>query len=166
LPSGEIGSVYFGGNANKFEYHGEPGKTAEAFNDKGWATTGDVGYVDEEGFLYLTDRKNFMIISGGVNVYPQEIENLLITHPKVADVAVFGVPHDEFGESVHAVVEPMNWVDSTDEVAIELMEWARERLSKIKVPRSLHFKEKLPRMDNGKMYKRHLMEEYKGGSRD
>jgi long-chain acyl-CoA synthetase len=166
LPSGEIGTIYFGGNAYKFEYHGEPGKTSEAYNDKGWATTGDVGYVDEEGFLYLTDRKNFMIISGGVNVYPQEIENLLITHPKVADVAVFGVPHDEFGESVHAVVEPMNWVDSTDEVAIELMEWVRERLSKIKVPRSLGFKEKLPRMDNGKMYKRHLMEEYRGGSRD
>ena len=166
LPAGEIGTIYFGGNDYKFEYYGEPGKTSEAYNDKGWGTTGDVGYVDEEGFLYLTDRKNFMIISGGVNVYPQEIENLLITHPKVADVAVFGVPHEEFGESVHAVVEPMNWVDSTDEVAIELMEWARERLSKIKVPRSLHFKEKLPRMDNGKMYKRHLMDEYKGDARD
>ncbi len=166
LPAGEIGTIYFGGSTNKFEYHDEPGKTSEAYNDKGWATTGDVGYVDEDGFLYLTDRKNFMIISGGVNIYPQEIENLLITHPKVADVAVFGIPHDEFGESVHAVVQPMNWVDSTDEVAIELMEWARERLSKVKVPRSLHFKEKLPRMDNGKMYKRHLVDEYKGGTRD
>ena len=165
LPTGEIGTIYFGGNEHKFKYHGEPGKTAEAYNDKGWATTGDVGYVDEDGFLYLTDRKNFMIISGGVNIYPQEIENLLITHDKVADVAVFGVPHAEFGESVHAVIEPMNWGDATDEIAIELMEWARERLSKVKVPRSLDFNRKLPRMDNGKMYKRRLAEEYKGGTR-
>jgi len=165
LPAGEIGTIYFGGNENKFEYYDEPDKTSQAYNDKGWATTGDVGYVDEDGFLYLTDRKNFMIISGGVNIYPQEIENLLITHEKVADVAVFGIPHPEFGESVHAVVQPMNWVDATDEVAIELMEWARERLSKVKVPRSLHFNEKLPRMDNGKMYKRRLVEEYKGGTR-
>ena len=106
-----------------------------------------------------------MIISGGVNIYPQEIENLLITHDKVADVAVFGIPHEEFGESVHAVIEPLNWGDATDEIAIELMEWARERLSKVKVPRSLDFNKKLPRMDNGKMYKRRLAEEYRGGTR-
>ncbi|MCL4104029.1 UNVERIFIED_CONTAM: hypothetical protein GTU68_034891 [Idotea baltica] len=161
LAVGETGTIYFGGNENRFEYHDEPGKTSEAYNDKGWATTGDVGYVDQDGFLYLTDRKNFMIISGGVNVYPQEIENLLITHDKVADVAVFGIPHAEFGEAVQAVVEPMNWGDATDEVAIELLEWAKERLSKIKVPRALDFTEKLPRMDNGKLYKRHLVEEYK-----
>ena len=165
LPQGEIGTIYFGGNDITFEYHDEPGKTSDAYNDKGWATTGDVGYVDEDNYLYLTDRKNFMIISGGVNIYPQEIENLLITHDKVADVAVFGIPHPEFGEAVQAVVQPMNWVDATDEVAIELLEWARERLSSIKVPRSLHFREKLPRMDNGKLYKRHLVEEYKGGTR-
>jgi fatty-acyl-CoA synthase len=161
LAVGETGTVYFGGNENRFEYHDEPGKTSEAYNDKGWATTGDVGHVDEDGFLYLTDRKNFMIISGGVNIYPQEIENLLITHDKVADVAVFGIPHPEFGEAVQAVVEPMHWGDATDEVAIELLEWAKERLSKIKVPRALDFTEKLPRMDNGKLYKRHLVEEYK-----
>jgi len=165
LPPGEIGTIYFGGNEYKFHYHGEPGKTSDAYNEKGWATTGDVGYVDEDGYLYLTDRKNFMIISGGVNIYPQEIENLLILHDKVADVAVFGVPHPEFGETVQAVVEPMNWGDATDEVAIELLEWARERLSKIKVPKSLHFREKLPRMDNGKLYKKRLVEEYKGGTR-
>ncbi|MFT6274304.1 MAG: fatty-acyl-CoA synthase [Halioglobus sp.] len=158
---GETGTIYFGGNENRFEYHDEPGKTSEAYNDKGWATTGDVGHVDEDGFLYLTDRKNFMIISGGVNIYPQEIENLLITHDKVADVAVFGIPHAEFGEAVQAVVEPMHWGDATDEVAIELLEWAKERLSKIKVPRALDFTEKLPRMDNGKLYKRHLVEDYK-----
>ena len=165
LPTGEIGTIYFGGNEYRFEYHGEPGKTTDAYNEKGWATTGDVGYVDEDGYLYLTDRKNFMIISGGVNIYPQEIENLLILHDKVADVAVFGVPHPEFGETVQAVVEPMNWGDATEEVAIELLEWARERLSKIKVPKSLHFKEKLPRMDNGKLYKKRLVDEYKGGTR-
>jgi long-chain acyl-CoA synthetase len=161
LAVGETGTIYFGGNENRFEYHDEPGKTSEAYNDKGWATTGDVGHVDEDGFLYLTDRKNFMIISGGVNIYPQEIENLLITHDKVADVAVFGIPHAEFGEAVQAVVEPMHWGDATDEVAIELLEWAKERLSKIKVPRALDFTEKLPRMDNGKLYKRHLVEDYK-----
>ncbi|MEH6581779.1 MAG: acyl-CoA synthetase [Halioglobus sp.] len=165
LPVGEIGTVYFGGNDTGFEYYNEPGKTSEAYNDKGWATTGDVGYLDEDNFLYLTDRKNFMIISGGVNIYPQEIENLLITHDKVADVAVFGVPNEEFGEEVKAVIEPLNWGDATDEVAIELMEWLRERLSKIKMPRSMDFKEKLPRMDNGKLYKRHLADEYKGGTR-
>lgn len=165
VPTGEIGTVYFAGDGAKFEYHNEPGKTSEAYNDKGWATTGDVGYVDEDNFLYLTDRKNFMIISGGVNIYPQEIENILITHHKVADVAVFGIPNEEFGEEVKAVVEPMHWGDATDEVAIELMEWLRERLSKIKIPRSVDFKEKLPRMDNGKLYKRHLADEYKGGTR-
>jgi fatty-acyl-CoA synthase len=166
LPVGETGTVYFdGGTGDKFEYHNEPGKTSEAYNDKGWATTGDVGYVDEDNFLYLTDRKNFMIISGGVNIYPQEIENLLITHDKVADVAVFGIPNEDFGEEVKAVVEPMNWGDATDEVAIELMEWLRERISSIKVPKSVDFNPKLPRMDNGKLYKRHLADEYKGTSR-
>ncbi len=165
LPPGEVGTIYFSGEHVRFTYHDEPDKTSGAFNDKGWATTGDVGYVDEEGYLYLTDRKNFTIISGGVNIYPQEIENLLITHDKVADVAVFGIPNEEFGEEVKAVVEPMNWADATDEVAIELMEWLRERLSHFKVPRSLDFHEKLPRMDNGKLYKRHLVEEYRGAAR-
>jgi fatty-acyl-CoA synthase len=165
LPAGEIGTVYFSGEQAQFRYHGEPEKTAEAFNERGWATTGDVGYLDEDGFLYLTDRKHFTIISGGVNIYPQEIENLLITHDKVADVAVFGVPNPEFGEEVKAVVQPLNWVDATDEVAIELMEWLRDRLSHIKLPRSLDFHPELPRLDNGKLYKRHLMEEYRGASR-
>ncbi len=107
-----------------------------------------------------------MIISGGVNIYPQEIENLLITHGKVADVAVFGIPNEEFGEEVKAVVQPMNWADATDEVAIEIMEWLRERISHIKLPRSLDFHQQLPRMDNGKLYKRHLVEEYRGAHRD
>ena len=161
LAPGEIGTVYFSDLQNKFEYYDEPGKTAEAYNDKGWSTCGDMGYLDEEGFLYLTDRKNFTIITGGVNVYPAEIENLLIGHDKVADVAVFGVPDDEFGEVVQAVVQPANWVDASDETAFELLAWLRERLSSIKVPKNLDFNEQLLRMDNGKLYKRHLMEAYR-----
>jgi fatty-acyl-CoA synthase len=165
LPTGETGTVYFGGQQAQFHYHNEPEKTAEAYNDKGWATTGDVGYVDEEGFLYLTDRKNFTIISGGVNIYPQEVENILAAHDKVADVAVFGVPNEEFGEEVKAVIEPVNWADATDETAIEILEWLRDRISHIKMPRSLDFHPRLPRMDNGKLYKRHLVEEYRGATR-
>jgi long-chain acyl-CoA synthetase len=149
-----------------FEYYKEPEKTAEAYLSNNLATTGDVGYVDAEGYLYLTDRKHFTIISGGVNIYPQEIENLLINHPAIADVAVFGVPCDEFGERVHAVVEPQNWVDATDEVAIELVEWLRQRVSNIKVPKTIDFMRKLPRMDNGKLYKRHLVDAYKTAARD
>ena len=168
LPVGEVGTVYFEAAATmgaRFEYYKEPEKTAEAYLNDALATTGDVGYVDEEGYLYLTDRKHFTIISGGVNIYPQEIENTLINHDLVADVAVFGLPDDEFGERVHAVVEPENWVDATDEVAIELVEWLKERLSSIKVPKAIDFMEKLPRMDNGKLYKRHLVDAYKAAAR-
>ena len=165
LPPGEIGTIYFSGEHVRFQYHGEEEKTAAAYNDRGWATTGDVGYLDDDGFLYLTDRKNYMIISGGVNIYPQEIENLLASHDKIADVAVFGIPHEEFGEQVKAVVEPMNWADATDETAIEILEWLRERISHIKMPKSLDFHPKLPRTDAGKLFKRHLVEEYRGGAR-
>ncbi|MEL0136727.1 MAG: acyl-CoA synthetase [Halieaceae bacterium] len=163
LGPGEVGDVYFA-NSRPFEYFDEPEKTREAFNDQGWSTMGDVGYLDEEGFLYLTDRKNFTIITGGVNVYPAEIEGLLITHFKVADVAVFGVPHPEFGEEVVAVVQPMDWADATEETAEELSLWMRERLSTIKVPRRIDFLEQLPRMDNGKLYKRHLQDAYRAAS--
>ncbi|GAB5450345.1 MAG: acyl-CoA synthetase [Halioglobus sp.] len=166
LPPGEVGTVYFSGEQTVFEYYNEPEKTREAYNDRGWATCGDVGYLDEEGYLYLTDRKNFTIISGGVNIYPQEIENALINHDKIADVAVFGIPNEEFGEEVKAVVQPMNWADATDETAIEIMEWLREKISHIKMPRSLDFHQELPRMDNGKLYKRRLVEEYRGASRE
>lgn len=162
LPPGEIGLVWFENEGQGFEYHGEPAKTAEAYDKRGWATTGDVGYLDTDGYLYLTDRKNFTIISGGVNIYSAEIENLLITHGKVADVAVFGVPHEEFGEAVTAVVQPVDWADATDETAYELLAWLRERLSHVKLPKVLHFHEQLPRLDNGKLYKRHLMEAYRG----
>lgn len=165
LPAGEIGNVYFGGGQATFEYYEEPEKTAQAYNDRGWATCGDVGYVDDDGYLYLTDRKNFTIISGGVNIYPQEVENVLVGHDKIADVAVFGIPHEEFGEEVKAVVEPLNWADATDETAIEILEWLRERISHLKMPKSLDFHEKLPRMDNGKLYKRRLVDEYRDATR-
>jgi len=165
LPTGEVGTIYFEGEQATFRYHKDAEQTASAYNDRGWATAGDVGYLDEDGFLYLTDRKNFTIISGGVNIYPQEIENVLIGHEKIADVAVFGVPCEEYGEKVQAVVEPMNWADATDETAIEIMEWLRERISHIKLPGSLNFRQNLPRLDNGKMYKRRLMEEFRGGAR-
>jgi len=160
LPVGEVGTVYFA-NGPKFEYHGEPEKTARSYNDKGWSTLGDVGYIDEDKFLYLTDRKNFMIISGGVNVYPQEVENLLITHEKVADVAVFGIPNEEFGEEVKAVVQLADWSEAGDELAYELIDWCKQHLSHIKVPRSVDFMQDLPRMENGKLYKRHLVDAYK-----
>ena len=160
LPTGETGLIYFSAPTT-FEYYKEPEKTQEAFNDKGWATTGDMGYLDAEGYLYLTDRKNFMIISGGVNIYPAEIENLLITHPSVADVAVFGIPNEEFGEEVKAVVQLDDMTQAGDDLAQALIEWMRERLSHIKVPRSIDFMAQLPRMDNGKLYKRHLVEQYK-----
>ena len=160
LGPGQVGDVYFA-DSRPFEYFDEPEKTREAFNEQGWSTMGDVGYLDEEGFLYLTDRKNFTIITGGVNVYPAEIEGLLITHDKVADVAVFGVPHPEFGEEVVAVVQPMQWDDATEETAEELSLWMRERLSGVKVPRRIDFLQELPRMDNGKLYKRHLQDAYR-----
>jgi fatty-acyl-CoA synthase len=164
VAQGEVGTVYFA-NGPKFEYHNEPEKTAKSYNKHGWSTLGDVGYVDEEGFLYLTDRKNFMIISGGVNIYPQEIENLLITHAKVADVAVFGIPNEEFGEEVKAVVQPVNYDEADENLVHELLQWCRENLSHIKVPRSIDFMQELPRMENGKLYKRHLQEAYRGAAR-
>ena len=159
LPVGEVGQIYFAEVA-RFEYFDEPGKTEEAFDTRGWGTVGDMGYLDGEGYLYLTDRKNFMIITGGVNVYPAEIEGLLVTHPQVADVAVFGIPNEEFGEEVKAVVQLMNHAQATQETAEDLMQWMKERLSSVKVPKSIDFMEQLPRMDNGKLYKRHLMDAY------
>jgi acyl-CoA synthetase (AMP-forming)/AMP-acid ligase II len=119
-----------------------------------------MGYLDEEGYLYLTDRKANMIISGGVNIYPQEAENVLISHPKVADVAVFGVPSESFGEEVKAVVELVSFADASPDLAQELILFCREHLSKLKCPRSIDFEERLPRAENGKLYKRRLKERY------
>jgi long-chain acyl-CoA synthetase len=159
LPPGEIGTIYFEGGSD-FSYHNAPEKTAEAKLANGWATVGDVGYVDSEGYLYLTDRKSNMIISGGVNVYPQETENLLITHPKIEDVAVFGVPNEEFGEEVKAVVQPIDFSTAGPDLEKELIEFCAEHLSKIKCPRSIDFDPELPRAESGKLYKRRLKERY------
>jgi len=163
MPVGEEGVIYFAG-ATTFQYHNDPKKTAESRHPAhpDWSTLGDVGKLDAEGFLYLTDRKAFMIISGGVNIYPQEAENLLISHPKVADVAVIGVPNEEFGEEVKAVVQPAQWADATPALAEELIAYCRERLSPIKCPRSVDFERELPRHPTGKLYKRLIRDRYWG----
>jgi long-chain acyl-CoA synthetase len=166
LGVGEEGTIYFA-SAAQFSYHNDPKKTAESRHPKHaeWSTLGDVGKLDEDGYLFLTDRKAFMIISGGVNIYPQEAENLIIGHPKVADVAVIGVPNEDFGEEVKAVVQPMDWKDATPEFAAELIEWCRDRLSPIKCPRSVDFERELPRHPTGKLYKRLIRDRY-WGNRD
>lgn len=155
------GQIFFE-SAAEFSYHNAPEKTAAArLGDRpNWATLGDVGYLDDEGYLFLTDRKDFMIVSGGVNIYPQEAENLLITHPKVGDIAVFGVPNEDFGEEVKAVVSPVNWDDAGDALARELDAFCREHLSAIKCPRSYDFERELPRHDTGKLHKKALRERY------
>ena len=158
----EEGAIYFSGGG-QFEYHNDPEKTRDSRDAKGrgWSTLGDVGYLDEEGWLYLTDRKAHMIISGGVNIYPREIEDVLIQHPAVADVAVFGIPNEEFGEEVKAVVQPMDPAAVGDELARELMAFCREHLAGYKCPRSVDFRDELPRLPTGKLYKRLLVDEYK-----
>ena len=160
LPPGEVGQIYFD-EIGRFEYFDEPGKTDEAFDTRGWGTVGDMGYLVADGYLYLTDRKNFMIITGGVNVYPAEIEGLLVTHPQIADAAVFGIPNEEYGEEVKAVVQLLDHGEAGDALSGDLILWMKERLSSVKVPKSVDFMEQLPRMDNGKLYKRHLMDAYK-----
>jgi long-chain acyl-CoA synthetase len=163
LPPGTIGTLYFSGGP-PFEYHGDPAKTAASRdpNGRGWATLGDVGYLDEDGFLYLTDRLSHMIISGGVNVYPQEAENLLAMHPKVADVAVIGVPDPDMGEQVKAVVQPAVLADAGPELAAELIAYCRDQLARYKCPRSVDFRAELPRLPTGKLLKRVLRDEYAG----
>jgi acyl-CoA synthetase (AMP-forming)/AMP-acid ligase II len=154
LPTGTIGTLYFSGGPS-FEYHGDPAKTASSCDPKGrgWTTLGDIGYVDEDGFLYLTDRVSHMIISGGVNIYPQEAENLLAVHPKVADVAVIGVPDPDMGEQVKAVVQPESMADAGPELAAD-------HLAGYKCPRSVDFRADLPRHPTGKLLKRVLRDEY------
>jgi acyl-CoA synthetase (AMP-forming)/AMP-acid ligase II len=159
VPQGEVGTIYFAGG-RVFEYHNDPEKTNSSRNREGWSTLGDVGYVDEEGYLYLTDRKSYMIISGGVNIYPQEAENALILHPGVTDVAVFGVPNEEFGEEVKAVVQPVDMNRATPEFESELIEFCRSQISHIKCPRSIDFMKELPRHPTGKLYKRLLKDQY------
>jgi long-chain acyl-CoA synthetase len=163
VPVGTPGTLWFK-TATPFEYFKDPVKTKEARSPDGtMSTVGDVGYVDADGYLYLTDRRSFMIISGGVNIYPQECENLLITHPKVADAAVFGVPNEDLGEEVKAVVQPMPGIRPSPELAQELIAFCREHLAHLKCPRSIDFEEQLPRLPTGKLYKRVLRERYWAG---
>lgn len=159
LPVGETGTVYFAGGP-QFAYHNDDDKTKRAYNERGWSTLGDVGYLDADGFLYLTDRKAYMIISGGVNIYPQETEDVLITHPAVADVAVFGVPNEEMGEEVKAVVQPHDMRKAGTELEAELIAFCRQHLSPIKCPKSVDFEAELPRTPTGKLVKRHLRDRY------
>jgi acyl-CoA synthetase (AMP-forming)/AMP-acid ligase II len=158
LGSNEVGRIFFHGGGS-FSYHNDPEKTASVMSEHG-ATFGDIGRVDEEGYLFLTDRAAFMIISGGVNVYPQEAENTLISHPEVADVAVFGIPDEVMGEAVHAVVQPRDMGRAGPDLEAELIAYVRERLSHVKCPKRIDFRAELPRHDTGKLYKRLLKDEY------
>jgi acyl-CoA synthetase (AMP-forming)/AMP-acid ligase II len=156
LPPGEIGTVWFS-EVRRFEYLDDPDKTAGAWNDRGWNTLGDLGHVDEDGFLYLSDRRTDLVLSGGVNIYPREIEDVLVLHPAVADVAVVGVPDEEFGQRVHAFVQPAAGAVAGPELEAALVAFAREHLAGYKVPRTISFLDDFPRLPSGKVLKRHLV---------
>jgi acyl-CoA synthetase (AMP-forming)/AMP-acid ligase II len=162
--TGVAGVVWFepGARALSFEYHKDPEKTAHVRDDRGWASVGDIGYLDDDGYLYLTDRRDFMIVAGGVNIYPQEAENLLVTHPRVLDAAVFGIPDAEMGERVHAVVQPVEPATAGPELERELMGFCRTNLAHYKCPRAIDFEAELPRQPTGKLYKRLLRDRYWG----
>ena len=160
LPPNEIGTVWIKMGDYKFEYHGDPEKTKKTWDELGFFTVGDMGYLDEDGFLFLSDRKADMVISGGVNIYPAEIESQLVTHPKVQDVAVFGIPHQDWGEELKAVVQPVEGVAADDALTEELVSYCADRLAKFKIPKSFDYTDQLPRDDNGKLYKRKLRDPY------
>ncbi|MFI6361286.1 acyl-CoA synthetase [Nocardia sp. NPDC050630] len=159
LPVGRVGVVYFGGG-RPFEYHHDAAKTASVTHPKGWRTLGDMGYLDADGYLYLTDRQAHMIISGGVNIYPQEAEDILAAHPAVADVAVLGVPDEEMGEAVKAIVQLVDPPVAGAELASDLIAYCRAELAAYKCPRTVDFVTELPRDPSGKLYKRHLRAQY------
>jgi long-chain acyl-CoA synthetase len=163
LPSGESGIIYFEQDHAPFEYHGDPQKTRDSRHPQheNWSALGDIGYIDQDGYLYLTDRKAFTIISGGVNIYPAEIEACLIMHPDVVDVAVFGLPDPDMGEYVHAVVQPAVGAEGSDELAEELRRYAADSLARYKVPKVIEFRDELPRLPTGKLYKKQLRDEYR-----
>jgi long-chain acyl-CoA synthetase len=164
VPPGEDGLIYFENDIIP-TYHNDPVKTAEAMHPAGWMTLGDIGHVDADGYLYLTDRKSHMIISGGVNIYPQEIENLLVTHPKVMDAAVIGAPEPDLGEQVIAVVQPIDMAEAGESLEAELRAFLAPQLSRIKMPRRFEFRAELPREANGKLYKRELRDEFAARAR-
>ena len=159
---GETGTIYFEHEGTSLEYHGDPTKTRDAHHPEhaDWSTLGDIGHVDEDGYLYLTDRRAFMIISGGVNIYPREVEDCLVMHEKVADVAVFGIPDEEMGESVHAVIQPAAGVEGGPGLVEELVTFARAAIAHHKMPRSFDFVDELPRLPTGKLHKRELRARY------
>jgi long-chain acyl-CoA synthetase len=158
---GEAGTLYFKNKmGTDFEYHKDPEKTAEVHLEPGVFTFGDVGYIDEDGYLFMSDRKIDMIISGGVNIYPAEIEGVLVEHPSIADAAVFGIPNEEFGEEVKAAVELMEDVEASEGLTAELIAHCREHLAGYKAPRSIDFEASLPRTPTGKLYKRLLRDPY------
>jgi len=159
LPPGQAGDVYFA-NGIDFQYHNDAEKSRAVRNEAGWSTLGDVGYVDEDGYLFLTDRKAYTIITGGVNVYPQEVEDLLVLHSSVADAAVFGIPNEDFGEEVKAAVQLAPGLAPSEGLEAELIAYCREHLSTIKCPRSIDFETELPRHPTGKLYKRLLRDRY------
>lgn len=169
LPIGETGVVYFEMPTTPFEYLNDPEKTRNAQHPEhsNWTTLDDVGYVDADGFLYLADRATYMIISGGVNIYPQEIENVLVLHPKVLDVAVIGAPDEEMGEEVRAIVQPAEGAVPGSALEAELIAYARENITHYKCPKAIDFRDELPRLPTGKLDKRYLRDEYWGrrGSR-
>jgi len=154
LRPGEIGTVWFS-DAGRFSYHRDAGKTANAYNDKGWNTLGDLGHVDKEGFLYLSGRRADLILSGGVNIYPREIEDVLTLHPAVEDVAVIGIPDAEFGQRVHAVVQPAEWATAGPELAAELIAYCRNNIGHYKCPKTVSFAT-VPRLPSGKILRRAL----------
>ena len=162
LPAGEVGTVYFERDAMPFVYHNDADKTREAQHPQheNWTTVGDLGYVDEDGYLFLTDRKSFMIISGGVNIYPQETENVLTMHPAVFDVAVIGVPDPEMGEQVKAVVALRPGFSASDDLAADLIDYVRDRVAHYKAPRTVDFVDALPRTPTGKLVKGKLKARY------
>lgn len=160
VPDRSEGQIYFE-SPRTFNYLNAPEKTRECYNKHGWASVGDVGWVDEAGYLFLTDRKSYMIISGGVNIYPQEIENLLIMHPKVLDVAVIGAPDSDMGERVVAVVTPREMREAGEALASELKDWLVPQISRVKIPRQIDFRAELPREPTGKLVKRKLRDEYR-----
>jgi acyl-CoA synthetase (AMP-forming)/AMP-acid ligase II len=164
VATGEDGLIYFERDSVTFRYHGDEEKTRDSQHPlhETWSALGDVGHVDEDGFLYLTDRKTFMIISGGVNIYPMEIENLLITHPSVLDVAVIGVPNEDFGEEVKAIVQLVEGEVASPELEQQLIEFCHEHLARYKCPRSVDYEAELPRLPTGKLYKRLLRDRYWG----